>query len=104
MGTVPDPRYVTLSSSGAGSITFRGQKPGLTKRIHKITVEPAATGSGICSIYAHEQLVTSKALALLMAAEGVIDLECGQEARVTIVGGPINTQVKITAHYEELRT
>lgn len=102
MATIPDPRTVTLSSSGNGSVTFRGQRPNMIKRIEKITVESGATGSGNVSIFFRGQLVSSKAIALLMTAAGIMELHCGEEVEVSFTDGPISATMKVVAHYEEI--
>lgn len=102
MPTIPDPRYVTLSNIGNGSISFRGQRPNLIKRIEKITIEAGATGSGNVAVYFRGQLVSSKAIALMMSATGVMDLHAGEEVEVRFTDGPLGAVMKVVAHYEEI--
>lgn len=70
-------------------------------QIRKITVETASTGSGTVTIYYRGQLMTSKALALLMTAVGLLNLAASEEIRVQIASGPPSAQVKVTSHFNE---
>lgn len=94
-----DPRYVTLSSIGEGSVRFRSGAPGMYLQISKVTIETNATGSGTVALYYKGQLVTIKALALALAAVGVLNLAPGEELEARFSNGPASSEVKVTAHY-----
>jgi hypothetical protein len=94
-----DPRYVTLSAIGEGSVRFRSGSPGQFLQISKITVETAATGSGTVALYYKGQLVTIKSIALALAAIGLLNLAPGEELEARFSNGPANSEVKVTAHY-----
>lgn len=96
-----EPLYVTLSSVGAGSITWQNRKPTMIKMVDKITVEsPSATG--IVSIYRDGALVASRSLALYVAAEGPMPLYPGQSIEVRVTNGPLSQQVKATSYSHEV--
>lgn len=101
MASIPDPRYVTLDASGNGTVTFRGLRPNMLMQITKITIEASATGAGTVAIYYRGQLMTSKAIALMMTALGVLSLGASEETVVSFANGPANSQVKVTSHYQE---
>lgn len=101
MNTIPDPRYVTLDSAGNGSVYFRGLRPGIYRQIKKITVETTYTGSGTVSVYFRGQLVTTKAIALLMTAAGSLNVAASEEVEVRFVSGAHAAEFKVTAHYVE---
>lgn len=94
-----DPRYITLDSTGGGSVYFRSGVPGSYLQISKVAIETQATGSGTVALYYKGQLVTSKALALLMAAAGLLNLAPGEELEARFTNGPANAQVKVTSHF-----
>lgn len=102
MDTIPDPRYVTLNANGDGSIEFRGRRPNMLMQVTKVTVETVATGSGTVTIYYRGQLMSSKAVALMMSAVGLLNIAAGDGMEVRITGGVQGATVKITAHYVEL--
>lgn len=99
----PDPRYVTLDSAGDGTVTFRGGAPTIWRQITKITIESQSTGSGTVSIYYRGTLMTSKAIALMMSAVGLICLGPSEQIDVNFTGGSPNAQVKVTAHTADVR-
>lgn len=101
---MPDPRYLTLNVAGNGTVTFRGGPPTMWRQITKITIETSATGSGTVSIYYRGTLMSSKAIALLMTAVGLISLGPSEQIDVTFAGGSPNTQVKVTGHYADVPT
>lgn len=68
-------------------------------QISKVTIETAATGSGTVALYYKGQLVTIKALALALAAVGVLNLAPGEELEARFTNGPANSEVKVTSHY-----
>jgi len=100
--SIPDPQYVTLSTAGVGTVRFRGQIPTVVKIIEKITIESPSTGSGTVSIYFRDTLISSKAIARLMTAEGQMRLHAGEEVRVEFANGPPSVRILVTAHYEEV--
>lgn len=104
MDTIPDPKYVTLDASGNGSVTFRGVRPNMLMQIRKLTVETTATGSGTVAIYYRGQLMTSKAIALLMTAVGLLNLGASEVVEARFTGGSANAQMKVTSHYTESAT
>lgn len=103
MDTIPDPRYVTLDANGDGSIEFRGKRPNMLMQVTKVTVETAATGSGTVTIYYRGQLMSSKAVALMMSAVGLLNVAAGDSVEVRVTGGVQAAEVKITAHYAEVK-
>ena len=100
--TIPDPRYLTLSTTGSGSVAFRAQRLTMILRVRKITIECPEAGPGRATITYRGQMISSKQVALRMSADGVLDLHPGEEVLVEFFAGPPSKQIKITAHYEEI--
>lgn len=101
VGHKSEPLYVTLDADGNGSVQFTARKAGILTIVQKVTVEMSVTSSGVVAMYQNGGFLTSMPVGPKMTAVGEQALYCSEYITVSIVGGPINTEVKVTILYTE---
>lgn len=95
-----EPQSITLSAAGSGSTSWQNRKLTVMKIAQRITVQsPAATG--VVGIYQDGALLTSRSLALYVAAGGPVPLYPGQSIEVRVTGGPAGGLIQCALHSTE---
>lgn len=97
--TVP----VILSAQGGGTASIRGVRPGMTRRVSRITVDFPTAGGGTLTVYQDGRPVVTQAISVANAARGQIDLNCGQQVDATIAQGPSLATAIVTFHYRDIQ-
>lgn len=98
-----EPLYITTNAAGGGTVQFTARKSGIITNIIKTTLEMTPTSSGMATVYKNGgEFLTSLPIAPQMEARGSVGLYSSEYITFTVVGGPVNSTIKVNVFYEEL--
>lgn len=94
--------YVTLTAQGGGTASLRGVRPGMIRRVSKVTCELPTVGSGTLSLRLDGRQLVSQTITLRQVAVGTVDLSCGQQLDAVLELGPALVSATIRFYYRDV--